>query len=174
MKRIISILAAVLYGIAGLAQNKVSLGLDIMPAVSNGYICICGGHGFSKRWSAAFSAEMNMRQAMKDRNHEYDDHLSEFEESPHRIKDSKGSYRMAVRYWIKETYEGVYLGIGCRCSKDEKPDCNVDLGYSIPICRSIRLMLSYGIDLTESAKEGKLSGQGMRLGLRWIIKTTGK
>jgi hypothetical protein len=174
MKRIISILTAVLYGFTGLAQDKVALGLDLTPDISDGYICICGGHGFSKRWSAAFSAEMNMIQAVKERDQEYDDHLSEFGEVPHRINGSKGVYRLGVRYWMKETYEGVYMGIGCRCSKDEKPYCNVDIGYSIPVCRSIRLMLSYGIDLTESATEGKPSGQGLRLGLRWAINTKGK
>ena len=174
MKRIISILTAVLYGFTGLAQDKVALGLDLTPDISDGYICICGGHGFSKRWSAAFSVETSMIQAVKERDQEYDDHLSEFGEVPHRINDSKGTYRLGVRYWIKETYEGVYMGIGCRCSKDEKPYCNVDIGYSIPVCRSIRLMLSYRIDLTESATEWKPSGQGLRLGLRWAINTKAK
>ena len=174
MKRIISILTAVLYGFTGLAQDKVALGLDLTPDISDGYICICGGHGFSKRWSAAFSAEMNMIQAGKEIDQEYEDHLSEFGEVHHRINDTRGSCRLAVLYWIKETYEGIYIGIGCRCLKDEKPDCNVDIGYSISLCRSIRLMLSYGIDLTESATEGKPSGQGLRLGLRWAINTKAK
>ena len=78
MKRIISILTAVLYGFTGLAQDKVALGLDLTPDISDGYICICGGHGFSKRWSAAFSVETSMIQAVKERDQEYDDHLSEF------------------------------------------------------------------------------------------------
>lgn len=174
MKRMISILAAVLYGFTGLAENKTALGLDIMPSISDGYLYICGDHGFCKKWSAAFSAEINLRQGVKDRNQEYDDHLAEFGEESNSITHSKESCILSVRYWVNDTYEGIYLGVGCRCSKDEKTDCNVDIGYSIPICRSIRLMLSYRIDLTESAKEGKPSGQGMRLGLRWIIKTTGK
>lgn len=174
MKRMLSILTAVLYGFTGLAQDKAALGLDILPSISDGYICICGGHGFSKRWSAAFSAEMDLIQHSKERDREYADHLAEFGETPYTIINTKGLCRVSILYWFKETYEGAYLGIGCRCSKNEKPDCNFDLGYSIPILWNIRLMLSYGIDLTESARAGKPAGQGMRLGLRWTMNTTRK
>lgn len=170
----ISILAAVLYGFSGLAQDKISFGTDIMPVISSGHICICADHGFSQRWSAAFSAEMNVRPGRKERNREYEDHLAEFGGGTYDTNDLKGSYRLSVRYWMRETHEGVHLGIGCRCSKNEKPLCTADIGYSMPITRSFRLMLSYETALTASLKEDKPSGQGIRLGLRWIIKTTGK
>ena len=171
MKRTIFIILAVLNSLISLAQDKVALGLNMSSILENGRVGILASHGFSTRWSASFSAELKRWTGAGEINQEYEDHLAEFDDVRHQHKDTEACYRISLRYWLNETYKGVFLGIGCRCTKGEDPDCSIDLGYSIPIRRSIRLVLNYGTDLIATSRNGTAAGQGLTIGLYWTIKT---
>ena len=171
MKRTIFIILTVLNGMSSLAQDRAALGLDISSILERGSISILASHGFSTRWSASFSAELKGWTGVGEISQEYEEHLAEFDDVPYRRKDTEACYRMSLQYWLNETYRGVFLGIGCRCAKGEDPDCSIDLGYSIPVRESIRLILNFGTDLIATSRNGKAVGQGLTLGLYWTIKT---
>lgn len=171
MKKTIFIILAVLNGMSSLAQDKVAIGLDMSSIFKSGRIRIMASHGFSTRWSASFSAELKGWYGAGEINQEYEDHLAEFNDMPYKHNDMEACYKMSLRYWLSETYRGMFLGIGCRCAKGEDPDCSIDLGYSIPVRKSIRLVLNYGTDLIATARSGKAVGQGLTIGLYWTIKT---
>lgn len=154
-----------------LAQNKVAFGLDMSSILENGRIGILASHGFSAKWSASFSAELKGWYGAPKINQEYEDHLAEFNDVPYKHKDTEACYRMSLRYWLNETYTGVFLGVGCRCAKGEDPDCSIDIGYCVPIQKSIRMVLKYGTDLIATSRNGTATGQGLTIGLYWTIKT---
>lgn len=171
MKRITAMIAALIYGLTCLAQDKVALGLEVSSLLYDSSICIAGGHGFSSKWSAEFSVQIKGGQGGTGKDKEYMDHLAEFHDVPYENEDTEAYCRMSVRYWLKETYERAFIGIGCRCSKAKKPDCTIDLGYCIPLRKSMRLAIHYGMDLIATSREGKASGQGIAIGIYWTIKT---
>ena len=171
MKRTISIISAVLYGISSLAQDKAALGLEVSSLLYDGSICIAAGHGFSSKWSAEFSTEIKGWPEGRDEDKEYMDHLAEFDDVPYAHEDTEACCRMSVRYWMNETYKGAFVGIGCRCARDRSPDCTLDIGYSMPVRKNLILALHYGTDLIATYKEGKAAGQGIAVGLYWTIKT---
>jgi len=159
MKKIMmTSIAVFLLGSGCLAQDKASVGMDIMPLINTGSINISGGYGFSRKWSASFSAGIALETAGRTRNKEYEEHLAELDILPHDRQRHDGSFSISLEYWPDGTYEGFFMGAGCRYAVGSPPECIIDIGYSMPVWKGLSSMLSYGT-------------KGFRLGFRWTIKT---
>ena len=169
MKRTLSAIAAIFLSTYAFAHVRTALGTDLMPLLEKGHIRFQAGHGFNERWSASFSAELDARIYPRVTDAEYKDHLYEFGEGPEEVSENDGCFRMSVCYWTKETYKGMFLGVGCRCSFNESPDCFLDIGYAIHIWKGLTMIFSYGTDLIATSRSGRHIGQGAGIGLYWTI-----
>lgn len=169
MKRISAIFLCLLIGTAAFPQHKVEIGTDLGRMLKKGVLNISAGYGFSDRWSLSWTADICTRLPKKEDSIEHEMHMAEFEV----MNDKRSgicSSMMAVRYWPAGTYEGVWMEAGCRCTEGTGADCCIGVGYSIPIWRGLTAGLSYGADILASLRESKPSGNGLTIGIFWIIK----
>lgn len=151
-------IAAVFLSIGGFAQGIASVGMDFMPLSGRNGTIIYGGYGFTGKWSASFSAGIPLRPAGNASDKEHMEHLAEFDGSPDDSQINDGAVSISLEYWPEGTYEGFYMGAGCRYVIGLSPECTIGIGYSMPVWKGLTSLLSYGTE-------------GFRLGLRWTIKT---
>lgn len=157
-KRMTISIATVFLTAGGFAQGTAELGIETRPQSDTGGISLCGGYGFSGRWSASFTAGISVPGAGRKPDKEYEDHLAEFDELPYDRHNPESSFSLSMVYWPQGTYEGFFIGTGCRYIVGSHPDYLIDIGYRMPVGKGLALVLSYGND-------------GLGLGLRWMIKT---
>ena len=157
-KRMTTSIAAVFLTIGGFAQGMADLGIETRPLSDTGGISMCGGYGFSRRWAASFSAGISVPGAGRKPDKEYEEHLAEFEEFPYGRQKPESSFSLTVVYWPQGTYEGFFIGTGCRYTVGSYPAYLIDIGYRMPVWKGLALVLSYG-------------NEGLGMGIRWMIKT---
>lgn len=168
MRTKLAILTVLLNVINMTAQNKSSLGFDLGGMLTEGEVRIMAGYGFHDRWSVRYSTAIGIEAWKPAADHESESHKTEFGQSEERSPSSRHT-SLSFLYWPKQTYDGMYMGIGGRYDMNGKAGCIISIGYCIPIWKGLSAALSYNTDITASIREMKPGGEGMTIELCWTI-----
>lgn len=170
MKRTIISAAAILTGMACLAQSKAMIGLDLGNMFRTESVNLSISYAFQDKWSVTGHAETSINLDHKVPDDEYIMHLSEFETLQER---QSGAFRFSagIQYWVTEAFKGGWIEMGCRYGKDTKPALTAGAGYGIPIWKGLRIYVSYRTDLTGDGHDDLSETDRISAGIQWIFKT---
>lgn len=169
MKRISAVILVLTAGLTCLARHKVAIGTDLGDMMMRRTVGICAGYEISDRWTVTWKAGIGIRKSHPEHDNEYSEHQAEFS-VPEESRQIPYGSTICLQYWPDNAYDGIFLGAGYRCSERAKADCTLAIGYAIPIWRGLRMTLAYETDLLASFKEEKPAGNGLTIGICWIIK----
>jgi len=168
MKRLSSIIAILLAMPAGFAQHKATIGSDIGGLISTSKLNICAEYAFKEKWSLSWKADIDLGCFRCRGNPEQEAHLNEFAEQE-KAYTSEQDFSASIRYWKDRAYDGGYLEAGLRCSEDMGTDCTIGIGYCIPIWKGLISAISYRTGIIRSIRNRRPSGEGLTIGIFWII-----
>ena len=156
MKRMLTMISALLICASGLCQQRCAIGTDIGRIIQTSGINISAGLGFTEKWSVSWMSEMDFTPLYGKKNNEYLEHLSQTDEVRTKEKVFQNN-SIAFQYWVSRPYEGAYLETGIQVTNNTKAGHILGFGYFMPICNGIRSCVSYRCS------------SGLSFGIYWTI-----
>ena len=143
---------------------------DITTLLKNGSVRIGADCRINSNWSAG--GHIQCKAASRKPGKEESGHMKEFSEPVPTEADSgkdrrRRSAGVHARFWPVKTYKGMYISIGVGILEERHTDCTVGIGYCMNIWRMFSATASVEIDMIDSCRRQKFTGNG--IGIRLCV-----
>lgn len=156
------------------AQEKIHRKTDIMVDIGAAVIAeslkIHLSHEFSEHWTIEAAAGLCLGRTKSKTEDEksHEGFLSDTAEN-YCFDAGMSLGLISAVYWPVNAYKGPYLHAGCSVGEDSSIDMAVGAGYCVRIWKGVAARVFSRIDILNSYKKGKVTGEPLSLGIGYIF-----
>ncbi len=151
-------------------EFRASLSFDTVPVIADRTVRMDFHHSFSGKWSAGGGMSIQV-PAYPETAAEDEEHRSMLAggEAKKIAAPMRPEFRMGIRFWPQQFFEGCYIGISCFHSLSSGTDMEIEGGYAARIWGNLGISLGYELKPLECTESGKFGRNGFTICINYLL-----